>query len=83
MMYFKVTDSLGSISVGTTRDLRYYQKKHKILLLADETQAQYIQIGDKLYRDYWFAPVITYQVSFEMANISVISKEEYDEQIKN
>ena len=29
MMYFKVTDSLGSISVGTTRDLRYYQKNIK------------------------------------------------------
>ena len=82
MTYFKVKNASGAISVGTTADLRQYQKKHNILLLADETQAQYIQIGEKLYRDYWFAPVITYEVSFEMAHISTISKEEYDEQIK-
>lgn len=83
MTYYKVIEPTGAIRVGSTQNLRRYQKKHNILLLADETQAQYIQIGEKLYRDYWFAPVTTYQISFEMAHISTISKEEYDEQIKN
>ncbi len=83
MTYYKIVEPMGTIRVGSTQNLRYYQAKHKILLLADETQAQYIQIGEKLYRDYWFAPVTTYQVSFELAHISTISKEEYDEQIKN
>jgi hypothetical protein len=83
MTYYKVVEQTGAIRVGSTQNLRRYQKKHNILLLADETQAQYIQIGEKLYRDYWFAPVTTYQISFEMAHISTISKEEYDEQIKN
>ena len=83
MTYYKVVEPTGAIRVGSTQNLRWYQKKHNILLLADETQAQYIQIGEKLYRDYWFAPVTTYQVSFELAHISTISKEEYDEQIKN
>ena len=38
MIYFKVVDSSGHISTGTTNDLRRFQKKHKILLLSDETQ---------------------------------------------
>ena len=82
MIYFKVVDSSGHISTGTTNDLRRFQKKHKILLLSDETQAQYIQIQDKLYRDYWFAPVTTYNFSFELAHIFVIEKEEYEELTK-
>jgi len=59
MTFYKVIDETGFVGVGTTKDLRKHQKKHNVLLEATENEAQYIAIGDDLYRDKWCRPITT------------------------
>lgn len=77
MTYYKLIKGGELIGVGSTYDLRRFQKKHGILVTSDEAFAQYIQINDKLYRDDWFCPP-TGDLAFEKATIIVIDKPEYD-----
>ena len=77
MTYYKVIKDNEFIGIGTSYDLRVYQPKHDILLVADEDVAQYIQIKDQLYRDDWFKLLNTNSIEYEIANISVISEDEY------
>lgn len=77
MIYYKILKDREFIGIGTSYDLRVYQPKHDILLVADEDVAQYIQIKDQLYRDDWFKLLNTNSIEYEIANISVISEDEY------
>ena len=77
MIYYKIIKDHEFIGIGTSYDLRVYQPKHDILLVADEDVAQYIQIKDQLYRDDWFKLLNTNSIEYEIANISVISEDEY------
>ena len=78
MKYYKLINDKNFIGVCTSHDLRKFQSKHKILLFSDENNAQYIQIDDKIYRDDWFAPIITDSVDYETVKVIAIEKEEYD-----
>ena len=78
MKYYKIIKNKEFIGVGTTLNLRRFQKKHKIILICDETQVQYIQLGDVLYRANWMWPETTDSVKYEIADVIRIEKDEYD-----
>lgn len=78
MKYYKIIKDKEFIGVGTTLNLRRFQKKHQIILICDETQVQYIQLGDVLYRANWMWPEVTDSVQYEVADVIRIEKDEYD-----
>lgn len=78
MKYYKLLNYIDFIGVATSFDLRKYQTKHGILLTSDEQAAQYIQFDGELYRDDWFAPVVTGALSYNTVKIVAIEKDEYD-----
>ena len=78
MKYYKIIKNKEFIGVGTTLNLRRFQKKHKIILICDEEQVQYIQLGDALYRANWMWPETTDSVKYEIADVIRIEKDEYD-----
>ena len=78
MKYYKVIKNKEFIGVGTTLNLRRFQNKHQIMLICNESQVQYIQLGDVLYRANWMWPEITDSVKYEIADVIRIEKDEYD-----
>ena len=78
MNYYKVICGNQFIGVGCTYDLRRFQRKHNVMLMSDEDNAQYIQIGEELYRDEWLLPA-TQGISFTAATVRVITQEEYNQ----
>lgn len=78
MKYYKVIKDKEFIGVGTTLNLRRFQTKHQIILICDETQVQYIRLGDVLYRANWMWPKVTDSVQYEVADVIRIEKDEYD-----
>lgn len=78
MKYYKIIDKSTFKGIGSSSNFRRVQKKHGILLSCNEDNAEYIQIGEKLYHDTWLLPVQTDQVSYEDAQIIAIEKDEYD-----
>lgn len=78
MKYYKIIKNQEFIGVGTTLNLRRFQIKHKIILMCDETQVQYIQLDDTLYRANWMWPENTDSIKYEIADVIRIEKDEYD-----
>ena len=78
MKYYKIIKNKEFIGVGTTLNLRRFQNKHQIILICDETQVQYIQLGDVLYRANWMWPEVTDSIKYEIADVIRIEKDEYD-----
>ena len=78
MKYYKIIKDKEFIGVGTTLNLRRFQTKHQIMLICNETQVQYIQLGDVLYRANWMWPENTDSVKYEIADVIRIEKDEYD-----
>lgn len=78
MTFYKIVEDGKITGVGYTPELRRVQAKHLILVTASENDAEYIQIGDNLYRDNWFAAPKYLELPYKTAKITVISKEEYD-----
>lgn len=58
--------------------LRRYQHKHKILLVANEETAQYIECNNLLYHARWMLPITTNTIQYEIVDVIEIGKEEYD-----
>lgn len=81
MIYYKVIKDNEFVGVGTSCELRKYQPKHNILLVANDNTAQYIDINGRLYRDNWFSVIEqdNNPICYEVANISIISNEEYQQ----
>lgn len=79
MKYFKIIKENTFIGIITSDDFRRFQIKHKRILVCDENTAQYAWCQDKMYRDNWLSPLITDLVQYELADITEITKEEYDE----
>lgn len=78
MKYYKIIKDKEFIGVGTTLNLRRFQNKHQIILICDETQVQYIQLDDILYRANWMWPETTNTIKYEVADVIRIEKDEYD-----
>ena len=83
MKYYKIIKNKEFIGVGTTLNLRRFQTKHQIILICDEAQVQYIQLGDALYRANWMWPETTDSVKYEIADVIRIEKKEYDLLLKS
>lgn len=78
MKYYKIIKNKEFIGVGTTLNLRRFQNKHQIMLICNESQVQYIQLGDILYRANWMWPETADSVKYEIAEVIRIEKDEYD-----
>ena len=78
MKYYKIIKNKEFIGVGTTLNLRRFQAKHKIILMCDEAQVQYIQLDDVFYRADWMWPENTDSIKYEIADVVRIEKDEYD-----
>lgn len=78
MKYYKIIRDNEFIGVGTTLSLRRFQKKHGIILICDESEVQYIQCNEKLYRAFWMKPEIAQDVEYEIADVIRIKRDEYD-----
>lgn len=75
MKFFKIIKDKEFIGVGTTRDMRRFQKKHNVLLVCDENDAQYIQCGEVLYHAPWMEAVDENSV---IADVVRIEEDEYN-----
>lgn len=75
MKYFKIIKDNEFIGIGTTRDMRKFQKKHNVILVCDENEAQYIQCGEDLYHAPWMETV---DGSFVIADVIRIEEDEYN-----
>lgn len=78
MTYYKIVEDGKITGAGYTPDLRKVQAKHLILVTATESDAEYIQVDEELYRDNWFAAPKYLELPYKTAKITVITKEEYD-----
>lgn len=76
--YYKIVVNSAFVGVGSTHDLRYYQSKHNCILACYENLAEYVQIGNNLYRDKWMASPKNKVIECIDATITRISKDEYD-----
>ena len=74
MKFFKIIKDKEFIGIGTTRDMRKFQKKHNVLLMCDENEAQYIQYGEDLYHAYWMEAV---DGDYITADVIRITEDEY------
>jgi hypothetical protein len=75
MKFFKIIKDKEFIGVGTTRDMRRFQKKHNVLLVCDENDAQYIQCNEVLYHAPWMEAVDGEVV---IADVIRIEEDEYN-----
>ena len=78
MNYYKLISGENFVGIATSLDLRRYQHKHRILLLANEATAQYVQCNDKYYHARWMLPIITNNVEYDIVEVTQIEKDEYD-----
>lgn len=77
MNYYKLIRDGSIFAVATSDDLRKYQQKHNILVLATDANAECVQVGDEFYRDKWMKPVQTAYFEPEEVLIRAVSEEEY------
>lgn len=78
MRYYKIISQDTFYGVGSSGDMRCYQRKHKVLLGCDEQDAQYIQVDDNLYHANWMISADKNDLSYISAEIIEISQDEYD-----
>ena len=78
MKYYKLIKDLDFIGVSTTSDMRRFQDRHRLLLSCNESKAQYIENGGKLYHANWMLTVSTDIYKYEVVSVIQIEKEEYD-----
>lgn len=75
--YYKLLNENEFVAIGTSHDLRRFQTKHRILLACNESQAQYMQVGDKLYRASWMLTETTNTLESITVQILEIDADEY------
>ena len=81
MTFYKVmSEDDELVGYADSSALRVYQPKHKALLFSDESRAQFVQIGETVYRDGWLHP-LTEKVPFEKAKIVAMGREEYEREL--
>lgn len=67
------------VGIATQRDFVRFQRKHRILVCCDIGIAQYILIGEKLYRDNWLYPLFGDEIlEYQQVMITEINEEEYN-----
>ena len=79
MKYFKLKKEGKIIGVINSNDFRALQVRHNSLMVSDEMKGQFIEYGNKLYRDTWMIPTSNDLIPYEIAEIVETTKELYDE----
>ena len=77
MTYYKIFDGKAFYGVGTTNELRRYQTKHRLVVLADENNAEFIAVGNEFYRGEWMKPVPDGFTAKE-CTVEAITKKDYN-----
>lgn len=77
MNYYKIIADRQFIGIANSFDLRRYQHKNKILLVCDESKAQYIQCNDNFYHAKWMLPINTNKIDYEIVDVIQIDETEY------
>lgn len=77
MRYYKVIKDKTLIGTATEKDLRCMQPKHNILIACPPDLAEFIQVGDQLYKAQWMVPKGT-SVPFSFADVIGINDKEYE-----
>lgn len=78
MRYYKLINNNEFVGIGTSLDMRRFQKKHGIFLVCDESEAQYMQCNGAIYRATWMLPVDSNAKEFPVIQIAEIPQEEYE-----
>lgn len=78
MKYYKIINESHFVGVGTTNDLRRWQRKHNIMLSCEENEAQYIQCNDECYHAAWMVPETKENSEYITLDVIEIDKDEYD-----
>ena len=78
MNYYKLISGQNIVGIASPLDFRMFQQKHRVLLACSDDTAQYVQCGDKLYRDTWMLPTTTNTIPYETVSVEIIEKSEYD-----
>ena len=78
MNYYKLINGSTFVGIATQHDFRVFQKKHRIILACDESEAQYVECDGAFYRATWMVPVTTDTISYEIVEVIRIDQEEYD-----
>lgn len=77
MKFYKMINGENFVGIGTSLDMRCFQLKHRIILRCDESEAQYIQYKDELYRATWMLPVNNTANTYTIVEIIEIDEKEY------
>ncbi len=78
MRYYKLINNNEFVGIGTSLDMRRFQKKHGIFLVCDESEAQYMQCNGAIYRATWMLPADSNAKEVPVIQITEISQEEYE-----
>ena len=79
MVYYELfNDNQEVIGVASSYDVRKYQNKHNVLVVSDDSDAEYIDVNGELYRDFWLRPVISNEFEYTECNIIIITEEEFN-----
>lgn len=76
--YFKLINGRNFVGVASSLDFLKFQQKHRLLLLSDIEQGQYISVDGTLYRDVWMAPVTDDIITYEVVSVIEINEDEYN-----
>ena len=78
LKYYKIIGNNVVLGVSSSDNFRKYQKKHRIVLLANETDAQFIICNYTFYHANWMEPIFQESnIPYETADIVEISEKEY------
>ena len=78
MLYYKLFTNDEFIGVANSDNFLYENPISKWLLTSNEISGQFIQCNNKLYRDYWMAPLTNPSHAYENVSIVEIDKVTYD-----
>lgn len=78
MKYYKIIKDNSFIGVIYSGQFVAQGKNTNKLFYANEITGQFVNYNGILYRDYWMIPIINSPYSFEIAEITEITEEEYN-----
>lgn len=78
-MYYKLIDGKNIVGVISSSDFRRLQKRHKLVLFADEETAQFVDYNGVYYRDNWLRSIEDGEIEYTEINIVRIEDDEYND----
>jgi len=78
-VYYKLIDGKNIVGVISSSDFRRLQKRHKLVLFADEETAQFVDYNGVYYRDNWLRSIEDGEIEYTEINIVRIEDDEYND----